>query len=171
MTGRINTKWVLRHIAVWIPAICIMFIIFNFSSMAADDSSNTSIPIAELVMQKIEQFTGVSFDVNSASYDLIHHCVRKAGHFLEYMALGCTLVLPFAFICEGKEKYRFRVVFCSELFAACYACTDEFHQIFVDGRDGNLTDVGIDSLGALAGICVGLIFWWIGKQVIKIVHR
>lgn len=169
--GRIDIKWFLRHIAVWIPAICIMFIIFNFSSMAADDSSNTSIPIAELVMQKIGQFTGISFDVNSEGYDLIHHCVRKAGHFLEYMALGCTLVLPFAFICEGKRHYRLTVVFCSELFAACYACTDEFHQIFVDGRDGNFTDVGIDSLGALAGICAGLVFWWIGKRTVKIIHR
>ncbi|MCX4326278.1 MAG: VanZ family protein [Lachnospiraceae bacterium] len=168
---RINTKWFLRHIAIWIPAICIMFIIFNFSSMAADDSSNTSIPIAELVMQKIGQFTGISFDVNSEGYDLIHHRVRKAGHFLEYMALGCTLILPFAFICEGKSYYKLKVVFCSELFSACYACTDEFHQIFVDGRDGNLADVGIDSLGALAGICAGLIFWWIGKRIIKTVHK
>ena len=55
MTDIINIRWILRHIAIWVPAVCIMVIIFNFSSMVADDSSNTSIPIAEVVIQKIEQ--------------------------------------------------------------------------------------------------------------------
>lgn len=165
MTGKINIKWFLTHIAAWIPAISVMFIIFYFSSMVADDSSSTSIPIAEMVIQKIEQFMNITIDINSESYGFIHHCVRKAGHFLEYMALGCTLVLPFAFICSGSF-YRFKIIFCSEVFAAFYACTDEFHQLFVEGRDGNFIDVGIDSLGAFTGICVGFIFWWVGKKVV-----
>lgn len=168
MAGQTNTKWYLTHIASWIPAVCIMVIIFYFSSMVADDSSNTSIPIAEIVIQKIEQFTDISIGIDSEAYNLIHHCVRKAGHFLEYMALGCTLVLPFAFILEGKMYYKLKIILYSELFAALYACTDEFHQIFVNGRDGNLKDVGIDSLGAFTGICAGFIFWWTGK---KIIHK
>lgn len=98
MTDIINIRWILRHIVIWVPAVCIMVIIFNFSSMVADDSSNTSIPIAEVVIQKIEQTMDISINNGSESYGLIHHLVRKAGHFLEYMALGCTLVLPFAFI-------------------------------------------------------------------------
>ena len=36
--------------------------------------------------------------------------------------------------------------------STAYAATDEFHQIFVPGRAGMLTDVMIDSSGALAGI-------------------
>ena len=170
MTDIINIRWILRHIAIWVPAVCIMVIIFNFSSMVADDSSNTSIPIAEVVIQKIEQTMDISIDNGSESYGLIHHLVRKAGHFLEYMALGCTLVLPFAFIYTGNY-YKIKVLLSSELFAAFYACTDEFHQTFVPGRDGNFTDVGIDSMGALAGICAGFIFWWIGKNVVENIHK
>ena len=170
MTSKINIKWILKYTAVWLPAVCIMVIIFYFSSMEADDSSGTSIPIAELVIEKIEQFMDITIDINSEGYGLVHHCVRKAGHFLEYMALGCTLVLPFAFIC-AENFYRLRVLFCSEVFAAFYACTDEFHQLFVEGRDGNFIDVGIDSLGAFTGICIGFIFWWIGKKVVKLVHK
>jgi VanZ family protein len=30
-----------------------------------------------------------------------------------------------------------------------YACTDEFHQLFVPGRAGLITDVLIDSIGAV----------------------
>ena len=166
MADRINIKWIFKHIATWIPAACIMGIIFYFSSMVADASSSTSIPIAELVMGKIEQITDISIGVDSASYGFIHHCVRKAGHFLEYMALGCSLVLPYAFLCAG-DFYKARIVLYSELFSALYACTDEFHQIFVDGRDGNFIDVGIDSLGAFTGICVGFVFWRAGKWVVK----
>ena len=29
--------------------------------------------------------------------------------------------------------------------------TDEIHQLFVPGRDGNIIDVGIDTLGAMIG--------------------
>lgn len=159
-----DIKWILNHIVVWIPAACIMAVIFYFSSMAADASSDTSIPIAELVIGKAEQIMGISIEVGSESYDFIHHCVRKAGHFLEYMALGCTLVLPYAFLCTGNF-YKTRIFAYSELSAALYACTDEFHQVFVAGRDGNLMDVGIDSLGAFTGICAGFLFWRIGKWV------
>ena len=170
MTSKINIKWILKYTAVWLPAVCIMVIIFYFSSMEADDSSGTSIPIAELVIEKIEQFMDITIAADSESYGLVHHCVRKAGHFLEYMALGCTLVLPFAFIC-AENFYRLRVLFCSEVFAAFYACTDEFHQLFVEGRDGNFIDVDIDSLGAFPEICAGFIFWWIGKRVMRLVHK
>lgn len=161
-----DRKWILKLIAVWVPAACIMGVIFYFSSMEADASTDTSIPIAELVIDKVEQLMDVSIGTNSEGYGLIHHYVRKAGHFLEYMALGCSFVLPYAFLCR-KKFYRVRVFLYSELSAALYACTDEFHQIFVDGRDGNFTDVGIDSFGAFAGICVGFLFWWAGRRIFK----
>ena len=166
MTEKTNRRWILKHIAVWIPAVCIMTIIFYFSSMVADDSSNTSIPIAEFVMGKLGQVIDISIEAGSEDYGFIHYCVRKAGHFLEYMALGCRLVLPYVFLCAG-DFYKVKVFLYSELSAALYACTDEFHQIFVDGRDGNFIDVGIDSLGAFAGICVGFVFWWAGKRGVK----
>ncbi len=36
------------------------------------------------------------------------------------------------------------------LFSLCYACTDEWHQHYVPGRHGAISDVGIDSIGILA---------------------
>lgn len=36
-------------------------------------------------------------------------------------------------------------------FSALYAASDEFHQLFVPGRAGLLSDVGIDSCGAAVG--------------------
>lgn len=45
-----------------------------------------------------------------------------------------------------------------------YACTDEFHQMFVSGRASEWLDVMIDTVGAIIGVIViNIIF--------KIVHR
>lgn len=169
MLNKCNKKVLIKYIATWIPSICIMIIIFRFSASVADDSSKTSISLTSVVIDIIERFTGETITTGTETYDFIHHIVRKTGHFLEYMALGCTLVLPFAFIFTRRSAICYKnikIFLCSELFAAFYACTDEFHQLFVEGRDGNIVDVGIDSMGALIGICVGFVFWWIGNALI-----
>jgi len=171
MPDKINKKQILKYIVSWIPAICIMIIIFRFSASVADDSSQTSLSLVDIIVQKIKQFTDISIGINSKEYGFIHHIVRKTGHFLEYMALGCTLVLPFAVIFVKYPKVHMqniKIFLCSEIFSALYACTDEFHQLFVEGRDGNIVDVGIDSTGALTGICAGFIFWQIGKWIKKL---
>ena len=36
-----------------------------------------------------------------------------------------------------------------------YACTDELHQLAIDGRSGQWTDVLVDSSGILAGVTLG----------------
>ena len=79
------------------------------------------------------------------------------------MALGCTFVLPYSLIIRKK----WLVLLFSEFSAAVYACTDEFHQLFVEGRDGNFRDVMIDSTGALVGICFGFVVWFMIYKIEK----
>ena len=39
-----------------------------------------------------------------------------------------------------------------------YACTDEIHQLFIEGRSGEIRDILVDSTGALIGmVLVGII--------------
>ena len=53
----------------------------------------------------------------------------------------------------------------SFLFSVIYALSDEFHQTFVPGRDGNIVDVLIDSSGALVGILVScIVYFFIMKK-------
>lgn len=170
MLNKNNKKSILKYIAAWIPSICIMIIIFRFSASVADDSSKTSLSLTDIVVDIVEEFTDKTVTEESQIYGLIHHIVRKTGHFLEYMALGCISVLPFALAFIKNPAINFqniKIFLCSELFAAFYACTDEVHQLFVEGRDGNILDVGIDSMGALAGIFAGFVFWHIGKWIKK----
>ena len=45
-----------------------------------------------------------------------------------------------------------------------YACTDEMHQLRIDGRSGQWTDVLVDGSGVLAGAALGMF-------VVRIVNR
>ena len=98
------------------------------------------------------------------SNDLI---IRKLGHFSEYMTLGffsfCYLSNLFI---ENNEKKDFKKAgILSFLFSLIYASSDEFHQTFVSGRDGNIIDVLIDSSGALVGILIsGIVYFLIMKK-------
>lgn len=52
--------------------------------------------------------------------------------------------------------------------AFLYACTDEFHQLFVDGRTSQFTDVLIDTFGAILGVAlINIIFCCANKFRVK----
>ena len=54
-----------------------------------------------------------------------------------------------------------RELFLPWAIAAAYAATDEFHQLFVPGRSGQLSDVILDSAGALAGVAAFTVLCWL----------
>ena len=85
--------------------------------------------------------------------------VRKLGHFSEYAILGFFAFAYFSNIFQtGREKIQLEIsFFISFLFCFSYAVSDEFHQTFVIGRDGNFIDVLIDSVGVLFGIMISYI--------------
>ena len=70
--------------------------------------------------------------------------LRKIAHMAEYGILTVFLFRAY-FKSNGltiKKSISFAIV-----FALTYAFTDEYHQLFVFGRQGSLNDVFIDSLG------------------------
>ena len=89
--------------------------------------------------------------------------IRKLGHFSEYAILGFFAFAYFSNIFQiGKEKIQFKMtLFTSFLFCFSYAVSDEFHQTFVLGRDGNFIDVLIDSGGVLFGIIISVILFFV----------
>lgn len=87
--------------------------------------------------------------IATASFGVLHLCVRKAAHLTEYAILALLL-------CESSKEppfpwYPRRLVGCF-LIVAVYSLTDEYHQSFVPGRTASLTDCGIDSIGEAIGI-------------------
>lgn len=46
--------------------------------------------------------------------------------------------------------------------AVAYAMSDEYHQTFVPGRNGNLMDVAVDGVGACGAMLLAR--WWEGRR-------
>ncbi len=75
--------------------------------------------------------------------------LRKVAHATEYALLTagwCWALAPVL----GRRALPAAVA-----IAFLYACSDEFHQTFVDGRNGSPVDVAIDSIGiAIAALLI-----------------
>jgi VanZ family protein len=88
--------------------------------------------------------------ISAAALLKAHLFVRKAAHLTEYAILAGLLFR--ALRCWQDDFWpRAGIAF---LPALDFALFDEFHQSFVPSRSSSLGDVGIDCLGALAGIAI-----------------
>ena len=84
--------------------------------------------------------------------------LRKIAHILEYAIL--TFLFLRGISAYGRPAVGWgKIVISSAIFSLFYALTDEYHQTFIFGREGNLKDAGIDSIGIL--ITAGI--WYIKK--------
>lgn len=138
----------LYYIARFIPMFIMMGIIFFFSAMEGDDSSQTSEFFLRAVVKLVKDISHLG--VSSTTMATLHLIIRKIAHFTEYLALGMTIMLAI------YHFFRYRVIslIIPELIAVLYAATDEYHQYFVPGRYGTYGDVIIDGFGALVGILI-----------------
>jgi len=123
----------------------LMCVIFFLSDQPAGESSELS----DSVIAKIFQLIKVVIPVK---------VIRKTAHACEFCLLS-FLFANFFRLLNNRKWYVFSLV-CTFL----YACTDEFHQIFVPGRAGRVSDVLIDTAGAIIGITVYFL-------LIKIIHK
>lgn len=148
----------------FLPALILMYAIYNFSAQPAEVSSQLSFQVS----CKIVEAADYVLDANLEQWEIedwatrIHFITRKLAHMTEYFALavavsfplyvygvhGIWLMLLAGFICVG------------------FACGDEYHQSFVDGRSPSPKDVAIDSFGVFWGIILVRIIGWTGRKTI-----
>jgi VanZ family protein len=77
---------------------------------------------------------------------LMHVGIRKLAHLTEFGVFSVTI---FHGIRGDRRGWRFDWALLTLLIAVAYAALDEFHQMFVPGREASPRDVAIDALGAL----------------------
>jgi VanZ family protein len=82
--------------------------------------------------------------------DVVDFIIKKTGHMMEY---GILAFLIWRALAMGGSLSPLVKAF---LLSLLYAASDEYHQSFVPGRDGNPFDVCVDAIGAL----MALIFVW-----------
>ena len=160
-----NKLPVLIKLLSFIPTALLLFLIFGFSAQDGESSGSLSFQISLFLVRLASPLlpAAMSEEVLIERAELIHYFVRKAAHMTEYFLLALSLQLPFAAFSSGRLSMKIRILLG---FAATilFAALDEFHQSFVPGRSGNLTDVCIDSAGALiASLCL-IIFYSIYQK-------
>ncbi len=126
-----------------------MAVIFYFSSQNGDESSKLSGGITEVVVRSLySNFNELSQVKQQSMLDNISFIIRKGAHFTEYTILGFLLTGFFNTFYWSVLKGRLSAY----VVGTVYAITDEFHQMFSDGRAPKVMDVMIDSCGVIFGI-------------------
>ena len=142
-----------------------MMFIFMMSQQNADTSTETSLRagtlVAELVVPGYRDWTAAEQRALAMQID---YPVRKLAHASEYTVLGILYSLSVLSVSAVPKR---RKLLCTAFpFGVLYAMSDEFHQLFVPGRAGRVSDVLIDSSGVLLGIAIVSLFMHI-KQFLK----
>ncbi len=91
--------------------------------------------------------------------------VKKGGHLIEYAILAglCWRALRLT-------TSRRRTAAIALLITVLYALSDEFHQLFVAGRNGTMTDVLVDTIGASLSLLL-LEKWWAKRSGAVSTHQ
>lgn len=125
--------------------LCWMVVIFMFSAEPDTESSELSGSVSYRIVSVVNTITASHWDEKELldKAELIDYPVRKCAHMSEYAILTLLDFLTFSFL-HGRGRFLVSIG-----VTFLYACTDEFHQLFVPGRAGRFTDVLIDTTGGI----------------------
>lgn len=88
--------------------------------------------------------------------------VKKTGHILLF---GFLAILVYRGL-RGEGIDRKKAAVWAVIIATFYGATDEFHQMFTQGRESRVRDVFID--GAGASVCLLVIYYFLPKLPKKV---
>lgn len=119
-----NTKkmWSSRRLIRFIPALVWMAVIFALSSRTGDEVGSV-LPLFQKLFPNMTDFNW--------------------GHFVSYFILAATFDYGF-----GSRSDKLVMKIAIVLLCGLYGVTDEYHQLFVDGRMMDMMDVRNDMIGA-----------------------
>ncbi len=131
-----------KKVMPWLMLVAWMGFIFIMSNTNGTRSSEQSQWVVDVL-----RFLGINLE--SFLAELATLIVRKLAHFTEYLILY-FLFYKVIYMYFGKGK----ALLISLMFVFLFSCTDEFHQLFIPGRDGNFKDILIDTSGGMFGLII-----------------
>lgn len=140
---------------------CTFVVIFNFSNQDSEKSGSTSQKVTEAITKDIKSIQKLNKNEKAKVIDKIEDVIRKIAHFSLYALVGLLLMALFSTY-NINEKNK---IISTIIIGAIYAISDEFHQSFISGRSGQVSDVFLDTLGVTVG---GLFILLIIKIVDKL---
>lgn len=122
----------------------VVILIESTGSMSAANTSRWLLPI----------WTKLFGPVTPDRWAVIHHWIRKTGHFVGYglVSLGFFEGWRATFFEKARSHKRLLAIAAplALMSTLLLASWDEWHQSFLPGRTSKVSDVGIDFSGAVA---------------------
>ena len=130
-------------LSAWLPVLLGACVI-ACESTAAFGADHTSGPLRHV-------WESLFGPVGDARWELIHHLIRKTGHFVGYGLIGVAWL-------RAWWMTRPRAAFLQHaalalVGTALIAASDEFHQSFLPNRTASPWDVLLDCTGATVLMC------------------
>lgn len=142
----------IKKLILWILVVSCMGTIFFFSGQEAKDSDSSSIGFITVFVRLFDVCDVFSETEIQEFSQSLNGIVRTGAHFTIYAVLGFLLCLLF-------HEYNFsrsKAIIFAVISSFLYACSDEFHQSFVPGRSAQISDIAVDTSGALCGAVLAL---------------
>jgi len=134
-SGRGIWYWV----SAWLPvAIGIAVIVVESTEMLGAD--HTTGPLRAI-------YQAIFGNVTDARWEIIHHYIRKSGHFIGYGLIGLAWLRAWWMTLDHSSFLPDAVL--ALLGTALVASCDEWHQTFLPNRTGTPWDVLLDCTGAI----------------------
>lgn len=124
-----------KKITAWVLFAFWLILIFYFSNQPGSVSSDLSNNVLKTILNNLAV----------SNFNVLAGILRKLAHFTEYFILS-ILTLNLLKQYYEIEAREFMLVM---LFCFFYACTDEFHQLFILNRGSSFLDVLLDYTGSL----------------------
>jgi len=135
-------------LSAWLPVAFFIGLI-ALESTELFGSDHTSHPLRWL-------FEAIFGSVANAQWEVIHHLIRKCGHFFGYGFLGVAWLRAW-WMSLPRSRFLFDAALAllgTFLVASC----DEWHQSYLPNRTGSAWDVLLDCCGAIALLLVIYIY-------------
>ena len=146
-----TTRICLRY---WLPVFLWIALIFGLSTDAGS-SRHTSRFIRPFLRW-------LNPEMSEANIRRVHTAIRKAAHLSEYAVMAILLWRVLSRIGREEQRGWSRGGAVQALsFVALLAATDEWHQTFSSGREGQISDVFLDLFGAALGLAA---IWLVGRR-------
>ena len=92
-------------------------------------------------------FESIFGPVSAARWEVVHHLIRKSGHFFWYGFIGLAWLRAW-WMTLPRSRFVHDALL-ALLGTALVASSDEFHQTFLPNRTGSPWDVLLDCSGAI----------------------
>lgn len=138
----------------WLLAAGWIYVLFYLSRQTAGDSAELSGWFARGVLRRLS-FLNVSEET-------FEFYMRKLAHFGIFAVEGFLIRIA----CYATRPRRHLNTLFAILLCLPLAVTNEYSQLFAEGRGCSVRDMGIDMAGALLGILVAALIAWIWESAV-----